>query len=145
PKRLLGLLVEQGCYFSGPENEGVPFRKRSLTHPLPSTPSKPVYADPSTLPGESRRLPLMVHLFFIAILNRLKTTPMEFNRVVEELGELLKQHGLKVKMYRSYQYLRDWDHLISTLDEISRYPAQETFDLFCGALFAYYDLVNPPR
>jgi hypothetical protein len=34
---------------------------------------------------------------------------------------------------------------METLTEIGRYPAPETFDLFCSALFAYHDLAFPPE
>ena len=49
----------------------------------------------------------------------------------------------RVRVPEAFRAMEDWDQLMDTLDEISRYPAPETFDLFCGALLAYHELVEP--
>jgi hypothetical protein len=132
-------------YQVAPENDGEPFARRTLQHPPPPPATQPAYLVPERLGGNIARLPWMVEVFFQAVLSRLRENPADFRPVVEELLAQFREDGLRIKVYEAYRTFADWDDLMETLTEIGRYPAPETFDLFCSALFAYYDLVYPPK
>lgn len=95
------------------------------------------------MPGDKYRTPWAVDDFFRSILERLRANPAEFAPAVEELMRLFKEHKVQPRLYQAYYTLESWDDLMATLEEIARYPAVETFDLFCGALLAYYDMAFP--
>lgn len=143
-QRLFRFFGRHGPYQVAPENARVPFGRRGLEHPSPPPSAAAHYVGPERLPGDLRRLPWMVHVFFRAVLQRLHEQPSEFKRVVEELLEQFQEDGIRIKVYEVYQTFEDWDDLMRTLEEIARYPAPDTFDLFCSALFAYYELAYPP-
>jgi hypothetical protein len=130
-------------YAVAPANAEAPYARRGLAHPPPPAQPAPAFLRPERLPGDSRRLPWMVDHFFRAVLQRLREHPGAFVTVVEELLEQFRADGIRIKIYEAYRTFHDWDDLLSTLEEIARYPAPETFDLFCSALFAYYDLAYP--
>jgi len=142
--RLFRMFSAQRAYEVSPTNTGPAFRRRSLHHPPPPATAAPRYQEPVRLPGNLNRLPWLVEEFFQSVLERLREAPEEFAIVVEDLMHLFKEHQVRIKLYNAYYTLADWDDLLATLEEISQYPAPETFDLFCSALFAYYDLVYPP-
>ncbi|MDH4121102.1 MAG: hypothetical protein OEV94_05295 [Deltaproteobacteria bacterium] len=146
--KLLRLLVGGNQYGVGPVNVAAPYRRRSLSHPLPPPSAKgglphTPWQRPEGLAANLRRLPALVNQFFASVLGRLRENPASFKQEVEDLARHLHQNGIRVKVYEAYGYLSSWDHLMATLEEIARYPAAETFDLFCGALFTYYELVYP--
>ena len=145
-QRLFRFFTDHARYAVGPDNDAVPYRRRGLEHP-PPPPKRAdgAYTVPERLPGDVRRLPWMVDLFFRAVLRRLRDRPASFREVVEELLVEFREEGIRVKIYEAYQTFRDWDDLMATLEEIARYPAPETFDLFCSALFAYYELAFPSQ
>ncbi|MEE8436185.1 MAG: hypothetical protein V3S64_15475, partial [bacterium] len=91
------------------------------------------------------RLPWMIEVFFNSVLSRLKNNPGHFKGVVEELMQQFQQDRVRIKIYDAYRTFANWDDLMRTVREIAKYPAPETFDLFCSALFAYYDLAFPPE
>jgi hypothetical protein len=142
-QRLFRFFQRQGRYALAPANAGAPFDKRGLEHPAPPPPHDARYVGPEQLPGDERRLPWMVEVFFTAVLQRLRAHPGQFKAVVEELLQQFREDAIRIKVYDAYQTFRDWDDLMATLDEIARYPAPETFDLFCSALLAYYELAYP--
>jgi len=144
-QRLFRFFHRHRRYAVAPGNTEPPFDRRGLEHPTPPPRAEARYVGPEQLPGDPRRLPWMVEVFFGAVLQRLRERPAAFKTVVEELLEQFRQDGIRIKIYEAYQTLRDWDDLMRTLEEIARYPAPETFDLFCSALFAYYDLAYPPN
>jgi hypothetical protein len=143
-QRLFRFFERQQRYAVTPENAREPFERRGLSHPAPPPASDPSFVVPERLPGDPRRLPWMVDVFFRAVLHRLREHPSQFKDVVEELLVEFRDDGVRIKLYEAYQTFRDWDDLVRTLEEIARYPAPETFDLFCSALFAYYELAYPP-
>ena len=100
---------------------------------------------PERLRGHTRSLPWMVSLFFTSVLERLHRQPGEFRSVVESLLAQFREDGLQIKLYDAYRTFTSWQDLMQTLEEISRYPGPDTFDLFCSALFSYYGLAFPPR
>lgn len=143
-QRLSGFLARHGGYRVGPSNAADPYQRRSLPHPSPPPQARPAWLGPERLQGSPQRLPWMVNLFFQAVLERLRADPQAFFAVVHELAEQFRADNVRIRVYDAYHTLRDWDDLMDTLEEIARYPSPETFDLFCSALFAYYDLVEPP-
>jgi hypothetical protein len=143
-QRLFRFFGRHGRYAVAPTNAEPPFDRRSLAYPAPPPQAGAAYVGPERLPGDLRRLPWMVSVFFRAVLERLRAHPSQFRAVVEELLEQFREDGIRIKLYDAYQTFRDWDDLLATLDEIARYPAPETFDLFCSALLTYYELAFPP-
>lgn len=141
-QRLFRLLVEQRRYAAGPENVGDPFRRRELEHVRTGPPERPRFQQPAALPGNPVRLPALIAGFFRAVLERLRARPDGFFDVVDDVRELLEDNGVRVRIPEAFMEFEDWEHLMETLEEISRYPAPETFDLFCGALLAYDALVD---
>lgn len=147
PQELAGLfhfLRAEPLYRVAPGNETSAHLRRTLEHPAPVAPPHPRFQAPPNLPGDLAKLPWLVDEFFRAIIARLRADPGEFDAVVSELVALFRQHDIKIRLYEAYYALQDWDDLLQTLEEIAHYPAVETFDLFCSALFAYHDLVYPP-
>ena len=144
-QRLFRFFHQHARYGVGPANAGLPFQRRGLEHPPPPQQADRAYVGPERLPGDLRRLPWMVQIFFRAVLKRLRDQPSAFKIVVEDLLTQFREEGIRLKLYDAYQTFRDWDDLMATLDEIARYPAPETFDLFCSALFTYYELAFPAR
>ncbi|MDH5751079.1 MAG: hypothetical protein OEZ59_01505 [Deltaproteobacteria bacterium] len=130
-------------YQVAPVNTEEPFTRRKLSHPPPPPVLKPEYIRPENLTGNSQRLPWMIMMFFDNILTRLEEKPGSFARVVEDLLEQFSADGLKIKFYEAYHTFGSWKDLMTTLREIARYPAPETFDLFCSALFTYHALAYP--
>ena len=142
--KLFRLLSDRDSYQVAPDNDREPYRRRDLPHPPPPKNVQPKFLEPETLSGDAVRLPWMIEIFFESVLSRLRNDPGGFKTVVEELMEQFQQDRVRIKIYDAYRTFSDWDDLMDTLGEISRYPAPETFDLFCSALFAYYDLAFPP-
>lgn len=142
-QRLFRLLVGQRSYQVGPENTGDPLQRRSLEHPPPPPAAAPKFQDAGALPGDPARLPGLIDRFFQSVLERLRKNPESFFTVVDELTQLFDEHQVKVRISDAFRNLEDWNDLLDALDELSRYPAAETFDLFCSALFAYDELVEP--
>ena len=101
------------------------------------------YGATGALPGDPARLPGLIDRFFQSVLERLRNNPDSFFGVIDELTELFHEHRVKVRISEAFRNLEDWNDLLDALDELSRYPAPETFDLFCSALFAYDELVEP--
>lgn len=132
-------------YQVSPTNTATATRKRHLEHPLPAAPPNPQFQTPSALPGNLVALPWMVDEFFRAVLERLRDDPGGFDELVSELVGLLEGHGIQIRLNDAYTTFADWDDLMSTLEEISHYPAVETFDLFCSALLTYHELAYPPE
>jgi hypothetical protein len=139
------MLSSQRLYHVGPSNENKPFRRRQLAHPKPPPVRAPRYLEPDRLSGRPGRLPLLVDEFFQDVLARLRADPESFYTVVNDLTALFRANHIRIKIYEAYHGLQDWDDLMATLTEIAHYPSLETFDLFCSALLAYYDLVYPPQ
>lgn len=144
-QRLFRFVERHSRYSVAPANAGAPFHRRGLAHPAPPPSTDARYVGPDRLPGNLHRLPWMVDLFFRAVLHRLQERPGSFRQVVEELLQQFREDGIRIKVYDAYRTFEDWDDLMRTLEEIARYPAPETFDLFCSALFAYYDLAFPAQ
>ena len=147
PQELSGLfhfLQAEPSYRVAPANEAPGYLRRTLKHPPPVPPPHPTFQTPTNLPGDLSKLPWLVDEFFRNILSRLHSDPGEFDVVVSELVTLFREHDVRIRLYEAYSTLQDWDDLLQTLAEIAQYPAVETFDLFCSALFAYHDLVYPP-
>jgi len=144
PQRLYRLLVERGVYQTGPENAALPLRRRRLHHPPPPHTAHPIFSEPARLAGDKAKLPALIDLFFHTVLTRLEENPAAFDEVVAELNLLLAKNRIRVKRYEAYRYLQDWDHLLDTLQELARYPAVETFELFASALLVYHSLVYAP-
>jgi hypothetical protein len=142
-QRLFRFLDDAEAYTLAVDNVEPPYTRRGLPHPQPPKPVDAAYVGPERLPGDVRRLPWMVDVFFRAVLRRLRARPAEFKRLVEDLLQEFAADGIRLKIYDAYTTFRDWDDLLQTLDEIARYPAPDTFDLFCSALFAYYELAFP--
>ena len=138
---LFRLLVEQRRYRIGPSNDEEPFQRRSLVYPPPPPTAHPEFQELRKLPAHPDKLPLLVLQFFDSVLSRLREHPEEFFDTVDQVSALAKKYGVAFRHYESYHTFVDWDDLMRTLEEISRYPAQETFDLFCCALFSYRELV----
>jgi hypothetical protein len=141
---LTRMLAAQKVYQVGPGNQTTPFRRRQLKHPEPPPSPEPRYLEPSKLVGNQGRLPFLIDEFFQGVLTRLEADPNAFFTVIDELTALLRTNNVRIKIYEAYRELQDWDDLLDTLAEIAHYPSLETFDLFCSALLAYHDLVNPP-
>ena len=142
-QRLFRFFHRHHRYAVAPANAEAPYARRGLEHPAPVPGTDARYLGPERLPGDLRRLPWMVAVFFRAVLERLRARPGEFRLVVEELLQQFRDDGIRIKLYEAYQTFADWDDLLRTLEEIARYPAPETFDLFCSALFSYYELAYP--
>jgi hypothetical protein len=142
-QRLFRFFAHWDRYAVAPANVEPPHARRGLQHPPPPEAAGAHYVGPERLPGDLRRLPWMVDVFFRAVLHRLRERPSEFKGVVEELLQQFQADRIRIKVYEAYTNFRDWDDLMRTLDEIARYPAPDTFDLFCSALFAYYELAYP--
>ena len=143
-QQLFRFFREDLGYEVSPSNAASATTRRSLQHPAPTPPARPQFQTPRTAVGDVTRLPWMVDEFFADILRRLRADPGEFEAIVADLVELLGDHGIRFRRYEAYSTLADWDDLMDTLTEIARYPAVETFDLFCSALLVYHDLVHPP-
>jgi hypothetical protein len=141
---LAGMLESQRIYRVGPQGEAAPFRRRALKHPPPEPSREPRYLEPARLTGDLGRLPFLVDGFFQGVLARLREDPNSFFTVIQELTALLRANNVRIRLYEAYREFQDWDDLMDTLAEISRYPSLETFDLFCSALLVYHDLVHPP-
>jgi hypothetical protein len=144
-QKLVRVFSGQEGYEVTPSNQDTPYLRRSLSHPSPPPAAQPKYLDPNAMPGDTYKLPWLINDFFKSVLARLKANPGEFDGIVEELVDLFNENRITIKLYEAYYTFRDWDHLMETLEEVSRYPSPETFDLFCSALFAYYELVYPPE
>jgi hypothetical protein len=138
------MLAAQQLYHVGPANQATPFRRRQLKHPEPPPSHEQRYLEPARLAGHLGRLPFQIDEFFQAVLARLQADPNDFFTVIDDLTRLFRNNNIRIKIYEAYRELQDWDDLMDTLAEIAHYPSLETFDLFCSALLAYYDLVNPP-
>jgi hypothetical protein len=141
---LVRFLGDGQPYVAAPLNRADPYRRRQLRHAAPPPVRNPRFQEPAGLPGEAQRLPLLVDDFFRSVLDRLRADPQSFDDAVQDLAARLQEHGITLRIYAAYQSLEDWDDLIETLGEIARFPSVETFDLFCGALLAYHDLVYGP-
>ncbi len=100
---------------------------------------------PQHLVGNPRLLDLWIERFFTHVLQALRRDPWQFDAVVEALIQLLVHEKLTTPLHRIHLTLQNWDDLMATLLEISRYPAPETFPMFCSALLAYYVLVHPEQ
>ena len=142
--RLFRLIQAHHQYEISPVNTRLPHLKRDLSHPAPPKSIHPQYLAPERMSGDIMRLPWMIEVFFESVLSRLEKNPGHFKDVVEELMQQFQQDRVRIKIYDAYRTFADWDDLMRTLREITKYPAPETFDLFCSALFAYYDLAFPP-
>jgi hypothetical protein len=138
------MLAAQQLYHVGPANQAAPFRRRQLKHPEPPPSREPRYLEPAHLAGHLGLLPFQIDDFFQGVLARLQADPNNFFAVVDELTRLFRGNNIRIKIYEAYRELQDWEDLMDTLTEIAHYPSLETFDLFCSALLAYHDLVNPP-
>ena len=136
-------LEDERRYRVGPPNAEVPYQRRKLKHAAPPPSLSPKFQEPRALPGGSLRLPAMIGEYFRTTLERLRADPDAFYHVIDEMGALFLRNRVRVRVPEAFRAMEDWDHLMDTLDEISRYPAPETFDLFCGALLAYHELVEP--
>lgn len=143
--QLARTMIRNGAYRAGPANAQEPLSRRSLPHPTPPAAGRQGYQEPAKLPGDFAKLPWLIHDFFQNVLGRLRSRPADFDLVVNDLLELFRENKIKVVLYEAYYGFRDWEHLMETLEEISQYPGPETFDLFCSALFTYYELVYPPE
>ena len=143
--KLATVLTNETGYDIGPVNRNPPFAKREMKHPAPAPSTHPAYQNTEKLSGDNQKLPWLVNEFFTSILERLRKNPRNFDQVVLELLTLFHQKNVRIKIYDAYSVFEDWDDLMATLEEIRQYPSAETFDLFCSALFAYYDLVYPPE
>lgn len=130
-------------YRLAPVNNEPPYKRRTLEHPPPPPVTRPEYVTTERLSADLIRLPWMVEVFFDAVMSRLRSRPREFKKMVEELMEQLREERIHIKVYDSYRSFTDWKDFIRTLEEIVQYPSPETFDLFCSALLAYYDLAFP--
>jgi hypothetical protein len=84
----------------------------------------------------------MIADYFRHTLDRLRADPDDLFDVVDEMALLFRRNGIRIRIPEPFRELEDWDHLLETLEEIARFPAPETFDLFCGALLAYEALVE---
>jgi hypothetical protein len=144
-QRLFRLMQEDQRYRVAPPNTEEPYRRRRLDHAMPAAPVSPKFQDPAALPGDPVRLPSMIDGFFQSVLKRLHENPDLFFDVIDELTELFRRGGIRVRVAEAFRALEDWDDLLETLEEIARFPAPETFDLFCSALLAYHELVQPER
>ena len=141
---LVRFLGEGQPYVAAPVNRADPYSRRQLRHGAPPPARNPQYQEPARLAGDAQGLPTFVDDFFRFVLDRLRADPQFFDRVVRDLAARLQEHGIALRIYSAYQSFEDWNDLMATLDEISRYPSVETFDLFCSALLAYHDLVYGP-
>ena len=141
--RLFRFIALRPGYLVSPVNRDVPFAKRGLRHPQPPPAVKTPFLKPEQLRGNLGRLPWMIVMFFKNVLERLRQNPADFREVVEDLMAQFREDGLPVTRPAAYQTFEDWSDLMDTLEEIARYPAPETFDLFCAALFAYHSLAFP--
>ena len=142
-KNLIRFFQDRKGYHVSPVNTASPHSRRYLQHPPPPDTHSPKYVQPETLKGDLVNLPWMIDIFFKAVIERLRSNPGEFKAAVEELMEQFQQDHIRIKIYEAYRSFQDWEDLMDTLDEITRYPSPETFDLFCSALFAYYELAFP--
>jgi hypothetical protein len=138
-------LEEERRYRVAPPNADTPYRRRRLEHAAPPAPPSPRFQEPRALPGGSLRLPAMIADYFRSVLGRLRSDPDAFFDAIDEMTDLFRRNRVKVRVPEAFRDLEDWDHLLETLEEISHYPASETFDLFCGALLAYHELVEPEQ
>jgi len=136
-------LEDERRYRVAPPNSTAPYRRRGVDATKPSPPPAPKFQEPSVLPGGPLRLPAMIGEYFRSVLERIKANPDTFFDIIEEMVPLLHRNKVKIRVPDAFRALEDWDHLMETLEEIARYPAPETFDLFCGALLAYHELVEP--
>lgn len=143
-QKLVRVFSDQEGYEVAPSNQDTPYYRRTLSHPAPPPATQPRYLDPNAMPGDTYKLPWLINDFFKGVLSRLRANPGEFATIVEELVDLFNENRITIKLYEAYQTFRDWDHLMETLEEVARYPSPETFDLFCSALFSYYELAFPP-
>ena len=141
--RLFRFIASRPGYLVSPVNQDVPIAKRGLQHPQPPPAIAATFLKPEQLKGNMQRLPWMIVMFFQSVLDRLRRNPSNFRKVVEDLRQQFREDGLPIPLYEAYQNFEDWTDLMDTLEEIARYPAPETFDLFCGALFTYYSLAFP--
>ena len=143
--KLFRLIRTHQQYGISPVNTRLPYHKRDLSHPAPPKSIRPKFLAPEKMSGDILRLPWMIEVFFNSVLSRLEKNPGHFKDVVEELMQQFQQDRVRIKIYDAYRTFANWDNLMRTLQEIAKYPAPETFDLFCSALFAYYDLAFPPE
>lgn len=143
--KLFRVIRDNSQYDVSPTNTAQPYKRRDLPHPAPRKTIDPKYLGPEKMRGDIMRLPWMIELFFKSVLSRLEADPARFKLIVEELMAQFQEDGVRIKIYDAYRTFSDWDDLVRTLKEIGNYPAPETFDLFCSALFAYYDLAYPPE
>ena len=143
--KLVAALSTGGAYDIPPANRSTPFAKRELHHPPPPPSASPFYTGVEKLPGDGQKLPWLINEFFSSILSRLQENPRAFDSVVGDLLALFRDKKVQIKLYDAYSAFEDWNDLMKTLEEISQYPSPDTFDLFCSALFTYYDLVYPPE
>ena len=141
--KLVHMFSGRAAYELAPSNQDAPHLRRDLNHPSPPPAARREYLQPHKLPGDTFKLPWMIHDFFTSTLSRLKSDPSEFDAVVEEMVELFNENNIRIRLYEAYYGFQNWNHLMDTLDEVSQYPSPETFDLFCSALLTYYELVYP--
>ena len=141
--KIFRFIASRPGYLVAPVNQAVPFALRGLQHPAPPPATQTTFLKPENLKGNAQRLPWMIVMFFRNVLERLRQRPAEFRQVAEELKAQFQEDGLAIVTYAAYEHFEDWSDLMETLEEIARYPAPETFDLFCGALFTYYELAFP--
>lgn len=136
-------LEDERHYRVAPPNSQLPYRRRGIDATKPSPPPVPKFQEPGVLPGGPLRLPAMIGDYFRSVLERLKADSDAFYDVIDEMVPLLHRNKVKIRVPGAFRALEDWDHLMETLEEIAHYPAPETFDLFCAALLAYHELVEP--
>ena len=144
-EKLAQMFSGRAGYEFSPSNQEAPHLRRELSHPAPPPGSRGEYLNPEKLSGDSSKLPWLIHEFFKSSLERLRDNPASFDEVVQELVALFQENSIRIRLYEAYYGFQDWEHLMETLEEIAQYPSPETFDLFCSALLAYYELVYPPE
>lgn len=140
-KLLFQFFEKRMRYQVTPTNVEEPYERRGLKHPPPPPTLSPKYIDPAQMLANMQKLPWMIDVFFVSILNRLRQSPGEFPEMVQELMVQFREDRVRIKLYDTYRKIGNFRELIVTLEEIALYPAPETFDLFCSALFVYYDTV----
>ncbi len=144
-RKLVRVFGGQTSYEVGAGNRDTPYLRRGLKHDAPPPAARPSYLEPDKMEGDAFKLPWLIGDFFKSVLERLRENPAEFDDVVAELIDLFNENRITIKLYEAYTTFENWDDLMSTLEEVARYRAPETFDLFCSALLSYYELVYPPE
>lgn len=97
------------------------------------------YLPKEKLKEDKRRLSAYIEGFFNHLLKRLGEDPGALPTIINELVPLFVEHKIRIRFYKAFRQIQSLPELIHTLKKISDDYELENFELFCSALFVFYN------